>query len=392
MKAPDVRTGSRVVGVDVARCVALLGMMAVHVLPGLDPVTQQETAAHAVAGGRSSALFAVLAGVSIALTSGGRQPLAGRPLAGAAAAHAVRALLVAAVGLGLGELESGIAVILVYYGLFFLLALPFLTLRAGALFALAVPWLLLAPVVSHLVRAGLPAAGFENPTFGTLVADPVGLAWTLLLTGYYPALPWLGHVLLGMAIGRCDLRARTLPLVLGLIGLGTAMMASATSRFLVAQPGARELLELRFGPLETAAGRLATGFYGTTPPGSWWWLAVDAPHSGTPLNLVGTAGTACLVLAVALVVGSLVPRVAAVVLGAGAMTLSLYTAHVVLRASLLDDTDTTTYLQHVALALVVGAAFALVRRRGPLEAAVAVSSRAVRRAVAGPSAPVGAAP
>lgn len=376
-------SSSRVVGVDVARCVALLGMMAVHVVPGLDPVTGQESLAHQVAGGRASALFAVLAGVSVALTSGRRQPLTGRPLAGAAAALAVRAGLVVVVGLGLGELDSGVAVILVYYGLFFLLALPFLTLRAGALLALAVPWLLLAPVVSHLLRPGLPSSGFDNPTFGTLLADPVGLFWTLLLTGYYPALPWLGYVLLGMGLGRCDLRARVLPLALALTGLGAAVMASAASQLVLAQPAARELLALRFGPLESAAGRVATGFYGTTPPGSWWWLGVDAPHSGTPFDLVGTAGTACLVLALALVVGRLAPRVAAVVFGAGAMTLTLYSAHVVLRASLLDGPGTETYLQHVGLALGVGAVTALLGRRGPLEAVVAVASRGARRAVVG---------
>ena len=56
----------RLIGLDVARCLALLGMVATHVLdertPGGDLTTAQW-----LAGGRASALFAVLAGVSLAL-------------------------------------------------------------------------------------------------------------------------------------------------------------------------------------------------------------------------------------------------------------------------------------------------------------------------------------
>jgi len=60
------RTSTRLAGVDVARGLALLGMAAVHIFPeqsadgGLHP-------AYVVAAGRASALFAVLAGVGLAL-------------------------------------------------------------------------------------------------------------------------------------------------------------------------------------------------------------------------------------------------------------------------------------------------------------------------------------
>ena len=65
-----------------------------------------------LAGGRASALFAVLAGVSMALVSGRQQPVRGRERYAVSARLAVRALLIGALGLLLGVVPSGIAVIL----------------------------------------------------------------------------------------------------------------------------------------------------------------------------------------------------------------------------------------------------------------------------------------
>ena len=93
-----------------------------------------------------------------------------------------------------------------------------------------------------------------------------------------------------------------------------------------------------------------------------------AAHSGTPFDLAHTIGTSLLVLGVALLVSRLAPRTSAVVLGAGAMTLTLYTLHVVLRTpSMLSEDSTSTFYVHVAVVLGLGAAFRLLRLRGPLE-------------------------
>ena len=142
---PIVPAG-RVVGLDAARALALLGMMATHILVGVD--ADGVTLPQQIAGGRASALFAVLAGVSLALMTGGTTPPRGRRRFVLSAGLAVRALLVALVGLLLGEVDSGIAVILTYYGLLFLLGLPFLGLRTRPLVVLAGGWLLVVPVLS----------------------------------------------------------------------------------------------------------------------------------------------------------------------------------------------------------------------------------------------------
>ena len=171
---------------------------------------------------------------------------------------------------------------------------------------------------------------------------------------------------------------------------GGAALAAASvlvSDLLIARPGVwGTLVETFVGPaaVESLSANLERGLYGTTPTGSWWWLAVRAPHSGTPFDLAHTIGTSLLVIALCVTAGRLAPRLLAVAFGAGAMTLTLYSAHVVLRSPGLWDSDTmSTFLGQVALVLLVGAAFRLARRRGPLEAGVGEVQAAVRRAAAG---------
>lgn len=358
-------SSGRIVGLDVARCLALLGMVATHVLdertPGGDLTTAQW-----LAGGRASALFAVLAGVSLALMT--REPLHGRLLALRTAAIALRALMIGVIGLLLGSLDTGIAIILTYYGVLFLLGLPFTFLRLRTLVPLTVAWVVLAPVVSHLVRPDLPQRGFDSPHLGQL-ADPGQLSSELLLTGYYPAVPWLAYLLAGLVLGRLDLRDTPLLGGLALGGLSTAVLATQVSRTLV-DPA--------------VASENATGMFGTTPAdGDWSWLLLVAPHSATPLDLAQTIGSAVAVIALCLLLEQLLPRpataVLAVLFGAGAATLTLYCLHVVMRTEAVwPAEEPSSYAAHVVVLLTIGAVLRLLRVRGPLEAAVGLPVRLAR--------------
>lgn len=380
---PIVSEG-RVVGLDVARALALIGMMATHILPAFED--GEVTFSQQLAGGRASALFAVLAGTSISLMSGRTSPQHGRERTATSAGLAVRALLIAAIGLALAELDSGIAVILTYYGVLFLLAIPFLGLRARSLVALSAVWVVAAPVVSHLVRPHLPSPSYGSPAFDGLVA-PWQLLTELTFTGYYPAVPWMAYLFAGMALGRVQLSRSGTTAAVGVVGAALAATSVLVSDKLIARPDVwGTLVETFVGPaaVESLSANLERGLYGTTPTGSWWWLAVHAPHSGTPLDLAHTIGTSLLVIALCVAAGRVAPRLLAVAFGAGAMTLTLYSAHVVLRSPGLWDSDTmSTFLGQVALVLLVGAAFRLARRRGPLEAGVGEVQAAVRRAAAG---------
>lgn len=356
----------RLIGLDVARCLALLGMVATHVLDERTPAGDLTTAQW-LAGGRASALFAVLAGVSLALMT--REPLRGRPLALRTAGIAARALLIGLLGLLLGGLDTGIAVILTYYGVLFVLGLPFTFLGLRALLPLAVVWVALAPVVSHLVRPHLPERGFDSPTFEQL-ADPGQLASELLLTGYYPVVPWLAYLLAGLVLGRLDLRDPALLGGLALGGLSVAVLATQVSRTF-ADP--------------VAAEENATGMYGVTPPdGDWSWLLLVAPHSATPFDLAQTIGSAVLVIALCLLAERLLPRPAnaalAVLFGAGTATLTLYSLHVVMRTEAVwPPEEPSTYVLHVVVLLAIGAALLLLRLRGPLEAVASFPVRLARR-------------
>lgn len=399
--APRARPEARVVGVDVARCVALLGMMATHVLR---PVSSDGTLAwhQAVAGGRASALFAVLAGISLSLMTGRQVPHRGLQRLGDAAGLAARALLIALVGLWLGQLDTRVAVILVYYALLFVLALPFLGLGPRPLLTIAAGWALAAPALSHLARR---AWGDQPPTVPTPQSlDAVGATVIdLTLTGYYPALAWLAYLLAGLGIGRLDLRNSAVAARLLVVGSATALLAWGLSRAATSVPLARNALVDR--PVgarswDEVVHRMAFGLGGTTPTDTWWWLTVVAPHSATPFDLAHTAGSAAAVIGLAL----LLSRAAAssawtgeawtTVFGAGAMTLSLYALHVaLLTPGRWPDPTPGSYARHALLALLVGGAFTLAGRRGPLEAVVGVASSSARRLVLGrPATAPGTAP
>lgn len=359
-----------------ARCLALLGMVATHVLDERD-ADGSLTTAQWLAGGRASALFAVLAGVSLAL-------LARRWNEGSLA---VRALLVAALGLGLGELDTGIAVILTSYGVLFLLAVPFVRLPGRLLLPLAGAWVVAGPVLSQVVRPHLPERRFASPSFDS-VTDPGRMVAELLFTGYYPAVPWLAYLLLGLALGKTDLRSRRVQARLVVVGAATALAATLVSRWLTTRDAVAERLLEGAPPAQDIEGLLdeiSRGMFGQTPvEGSWAWLLVVAPHSSTPFDLAQTMGSAALVLgaclAVAGVAGRVGRRALAVFFGAGTMTLSLYTLHVVMRTEAVWPAEDPGSLRaHVLVLGSIGAVFVALGRRGPLEWVVAkVSGLATR--------------
>ncbi|SDQ77232.1 heparan-alpha-glucosaminide N-acetyltransferase domain-containing protein [Quadrisphaera sp. DSM 44207] len=378
----------RLSGVDAARGLALLGMMAVHVLPETD-AAGRVTAAHLLFSGRASALFAVLAGVGLALASGGPHPRTGAALAAARRGVLARAGVVTAVGLTLALWPSPIAIILVVYGVLFAVAVPFLGLRARTLGMLAVAWPLLSPVLGHLLRRLAPPGPGDVPSWLSLL-DPVQLLTELVLTGYYPALQWTGYVLVGLAVGRLDLHRAGAAARAAVGGAVLAVAAVLASRVLLDAAGGVRALAASLPPDSPLAGEplqvaLRSSLYGTTPTTSWAWLTVAAPHSGTPFDLLSTSGTALAVLGLCLLVSRSAAGARALlpVSAPGSMTLTLYTTHVLLIAPMqLLLPDTALYLVHALGAVAIGLLWRLTGERGPLEQVAAAAARAA----AGPAA------
>lgn len=326
--APPSSPG-RFSGIDAARGLAVIGMMAAHVWP------RDDAQSELIVDGRPSMLFAVVAGVALGIVTGG----AGRESVSRATARwrlLIRAALLIALGLLLWMLPSGIAIILDYYGLMFLLLIPLLFLPRPALVGIGAVLLVAAPLLrDEVLAAGAP------------IEQPWAAATEYLLTGYYPVLLWLPLLIAGLLCARSDL-------------------ASTRTR----------LMMLALGSIASVGG------YGAAAalPG----VSADA-HSSTVAELFGSGGLAVALIALALLLldRPSSPRVLTVValplVAVGRMPLTIYTGHVLVIAGFASLGPAGLFAPEVGVPLFIGltvaavliaGAFMTLRLRGPLEAAV----------------------
>lgn len=382
-KAPGRQQQGRLRGIDAARGVALLGMMATHLLPTFESnANLTPTWIGLTFSGRAAALFAVLAGVGLALSTGKDKPLAGPGLSAARRGVALRALVIAAVGLTLGGLEVNVAIILVHYAVLFLCILPFLGLGVKPLCAWAGGWILASPVLAYLMRPWLlapepPLKLGHNPGWEDL-GTPSRLLADVFFTGYYPVFQWLSYLLVGLVIGRLVLTKALVPILLLSAGTAVAVAAKALGAAAMEDWGGLAALEkVLNSPGYPLGSVLQVNLTGIPQEGSWWWLASAAPHSGTPLDLLHTSAVAAAVIGACLLLGRLAQWVDLDLLlplrGAGAMTLTLYTVHVWVVSSFYLKplpagwTEDGMYFAQAATAITIGIVFARLSWRGPLE-------------------------
>jgi uncharacterized membrane protein YeiB len=308
------------VGVDIARFFAVFGMFCIHFGVPFTHGTPEVWVAQ-FSSGRSTALFTLLAGVSLAMLSGRRTPPTGDALRQARIRIAVRAALLLVVGIALARatVATGflLTVIIPFYGVYFLLAVPFIRLRARGLMIAAVVAAGVGPQLSFLLRTWI-AAGTPVGTVissinavdpGHLIAD-AGF-FDLLLLGFYPAASYLPLVLAGMAVGRLDLRSTAVRCWLGLTGLVVSAVGCRVSNWLVEAVGA-----LPQGPSQ-----------GTVPIEHPDWLLATTAHSGTTFELLDSGGIALVILAVCLELADRTGRALKPLAAAGSMALTLYAIH-----------------------------------------------------------------
>lgn len=358
----------RLIGVDAARALALIGMMSVHLLPGTDPDGSASTA-YLISSGRASALFAVLAGVGLALANGATRPPTGNARLAAVAGIVGRAAVLGLIGLFLGDLDSGVAVILVNYAFLFLVATAFIGMSARGLWVRALGWALVVPAIAFWLRLFIPDSFGSVPGFVELV-DPLGFLGEVFLTGYYPVFPWIAYLLAGMAAGRSNLGSRRVAGWLLGGGVLLAVAAKLISGALLAS----------FAPADLAN---PVQFFGVTPTDSWWYLAVATPHSGAALDLLHTIGTSFAVLGACLLLAAAGRWLVAWLAAAGGMTLSLYTSHVLaLTAGWGLDDRPSLLIWHVVVAVLIGLLWRSLVGRGPLETFAASVAGVLKSAVA----------
>ena len=388
----------RLVGVDVARGLALIGMMAIHILPEVDE-NLEPTLSWTLFSGVSAGLFALLAGVSLTFASGGRTPLTGRALTAAKWALAARALIILSIGLLIALLNPPAAIILAYYGTLFLMAIPLLGCGPRVLASAALGFAVLGPIVMQAVRDSLPTLDGYDPSFATLLTDPAATFSELLVGGSYPAIPWMAYICAGLALGRIDLRSHAVQVRLAIGGIGLAAGSWLLSELLLGPFGGRTRL-LESTPWMGAQGIRDVQIWGpdsyapdpTLPTTSWWWLTILSPYSSTPLELLNTIGIAAMVLGAMLIVAAKATSAFMPLAAMGGMTLTLYSAHLVaLSTGFLLDRPGVALAMHTAAA----ALFAVIWRnvtagkQGPLERLVSRGANRARQRVLGNGAPAG---
>nr|WP_271212798.1 heparan-alpha-glucosaminide N-acetyltransferase domain-containing protein [Rhodococcus wratislaviensis]GLK39509.1 hypothetical protein GCM10017611_63800 [Rhodococcus wratislaviensis] len=389
---PDRPTpGTRLIGIDAARGVALLGMMAVHSLYASDEMGNP-TLSFTVAAGRAAALFAVLAGVGIALTTG-RARVRRADAAGTAAALAARAIVIGSIGLALGYTDAELGVVILpFYAVMFVLAIPLVLLPTRAVSLIGVIAAVGVPVIIEALGQHLPESIQESPSLIDLIDNPGGWLVELLLTGEFPALPWMAYLCAGLVIGRLRLSSVRVAAVLLLSGTVLAVATSVLSQVLLYRIGGFEQIVAGRGVTSEQLDEIlvfgADGRLGDSA--TWWWLAVDAPHTSTPLDLLGTIGSSVGVLGAMLLLGHIVSPTARRALSwvllplaaAGSMTLTLYTLHICFINSPYDRYSAVGgYTLQVLAALVIGLVIRATAGRGPLEAFVTMVAHRARSAV-----------
>ncbi|MFD6135998.1 heparan-alpha-glucosaminide N-acetyltransferase domain-containing protein [Isoptericola sp. NPDC056618] len=371
----------RVPGVDVARGIAVLGMFTAHVgvtTPDAGPAWWLLDLSH----GHSSILFALVAGVSIAIVTGGPRPLDGDPLRRARLRLLVRAALLLVVVALLDLLGTRVALILGFYACYFALALPFLRWRPPRLLALAAVVALVGPLLAYWGPEALLRAGLRLPHDGS------GAVTDFVLTGHYPAIVWMAYVLAGMAIGRCDLRSPRLRRGLLLGGLAAWGAFSFLSGAVVGAAGGEEVV--------LTSQVMARQSVDTTPFawGDPWpgvaGLFLDGPHDDTTIEVLASGGFAAAVVGLCLYVGRVGRWVLAPLAAVGSMALTVYSLQIVAvwHWDLLGSTTNGPLLVMVLVTLAAATAWRFLLGRGPLERLVgAVSDRAAGPPPGPPAAP-----
>lgn len=386
--------GDRIVGLDLARFVALVGMMAAHVWY-FDPAGGSTTLILTVVQGRAAALFAVLAGVGIVLSTSSTLARASgsasdrcRGFAAAARMVFARGAVIAAIGLTLGFLPTQAAIILVSYGVLFWAVIPLLRASAATLATVAAVGAVVAPLASFWVRAGggLARVSPENPSWARL-GDPA-LVLDIMLTGAFPVSTWFVYIVAGMAVGRLLLAARAVH------GDRRGRAIRTLARRLAAVGATVAVAAWALAAREPVGDDATTSGLGVVPIDDPSLLVSAVPHSAAPLDLLHTAGAAICIIGLCVLLGSVVRgRVALAVspmTAAGAASLTIYSVHLVaesiaVRGVLADGAVASNerwmlsspqlWALHVAGALVIGLVLALLHRRGPLESVVSITAR-----------------
>lgn len=311
----------RIIGLDVARALALIGMFFSHLY-------MPESKWGEIFLGYPSALFAVLAGVSLGIMSQNAQSQGRDAIVRTRYQLVMRGVALIVLGYALMPFSGSIEIVLISIGWSYIFLHPVANWSTKNI-ALATGVIALASIVAH--------------TLSAFVQLP-----KVLLPGY-PLFTWMTYFAVGLLIYRLLLNSKQRQLATLIVGT----VASVAGIFARQLPSNMELLDTA-----SLTRKLVIGF-------------IDAiPHGGGLIDLLASCGASAAVIALCLLLFEKDTWVSPLQ-AMGSMSLTVYVAHVLSAGQVLSENNVKQYPIALVVSIVVALVFATVwkefRGRGPLE-------------------------
>lgn len=273
----EARTASRIQGFDIARALAIFGMITVNYRATF-PVTVDGPAwLEWMAGqvnGRAAALFVFLAGIGISLLSRRGRLTDDTDLIRADRMNLLRRSLFLLV-IGFWFRQYWEYDILHFYGVYLLIAAAILTTSNRALLIFTLLATIVFPFLYYILPEQLGITFWAT----TNAFTPREILIDLFFQGYHPVMPWVAFMLVGMMIGRLELTDASVRRRLLIWGVAIALSAEAIA-YLFLNMGVFKLMEDIFPmlDLEEASVSLDSAPYPPMPlfvaVGTGWAMAV----------------------------------------------------------------------------------------------------------------------
>ncbi|MDO5726944.1 MAG: heparan-alpha-glucosaminide N-acetyltransferase domain-containing protein [Bowdeniella nasicola] len=335
----------RIHGVDAARGLAIIGMILAHTIPASSRL--YSLAPLGVIHGRSAALFAVVAGISLGFITGNNHR--GESVRIQVARISGRALALIPLAVFTMMLPARVYTILGSYALWFVLVLPLLYAPVALLIATSVV----------LIFGAWAAVVWWGP-----------IEIPLVTTSAYPAITYLAYLLIGLAVAHFDIRRSSTRAALAGIGLILAAVPLAVWMSLGGNLSRAIAWPQRPGfPVASNAGELVL------------FAADILPHCDSPAQVIHAAGCALVIISLCVTIAMRIPALIVVLAVPGTVALSIYVGHLVILALVAER---SARLGVGLVVVMVAAAFVwrAVFQRGPLEHYVALISRLAGRLAA----------
>ncbi len=313
---PTTRVGGRIVGLDIARAFAIVGMVIVNfkvTMSAEDSGPQWLRTFAALFDGRAAATFVVLAGIGASL--GSRRARHNEDPTQQRAAQmtlAKRALFLFVLGWAFFPVWP--ADILHYYGLY--LAVGAIVLFAPSRRLITLAGAAIGVALLFIVSFD-PFANWNLDDYSYQgITTPTGFFRNLFFDGFHPVFPWVAFYLFGMWLGRTDLRDAAWRRTLAIRAAVVVAVTEAAAWFML-------------GPKGSSLDELDDE--------SWRWLFTVEPIPPLPLYLAAGAGTAVLVILGSIWLGQrLSARAAEPLVSTGQLALTVYLAHVFVGMGILE--------------------------------------------------------